>query len=108
MVSLMLYPCMYLTVFFIITGTLGPCATVVAFGFLRCHHVIHAVVMLICAYAFTGFAYSGFLTNHLDLAPRYAGITLGLSNTLGMIAQQAAPVLSTSIIVDVSWGHSNV
>ena len=68
---------------FFALGTLGPCAVVVAFGFLRCHHVLHAVIMLVCAHAFTGFAHSGFLSNHLDLCPRYAGITLGLAQTVG-------------------------
>jgi len=32
-----------------------------------------------------GFTWSGFLPNHLDIAPRYADILMGITNTAGTI-----------------------
>ena len=36
-----------------------------------------AVLCLILAVGFSGFAISGFNVNHLDIAPRYASILMG-------------------------------
>ncbi len=33
-----------------------------------------------------GFARGGFSVNHMDIAPRHAGVFMGLSNTAGTIA----------------------
>ncbi|RZC34300.1 vesicular glutamate transporter 1 [Asbolus verrucosus] len=41
--------------------------------------------------AFSGFAISGFNVNHLDIAPRYASILMGISNGIGTIAGCICP-----------------
>jgi ACS family sodium-dependent inorganic phosphate cotransporter len=35
---------------------------------------------------FCGFARGGFSVNHMDIAPKYAGIVMGVSNTAGTLA----------------------
>ena len=42
-----------------------------------------AVIALIIAVGCSGFAISGFNVNHLDIAPRYASILMGISNGVG-------------------------
>lgn len=42
-----------------------------------------AVVALVIAVGCSGFAISGFNVNHLDIAPRYASILMGISNGVG-------------------------
>jgi len=68
---------------------------------------IEAVFLLVVAYAknprlaigaltiavgFSGFAISGFNVNHLDIAPRYASILMGISNGVGTLAGMLCPV----------------
>ena len=54
-----------------------------------------AVACLIIAVGCSGFAISGFNVNHLDIAPRYASILMGISNGVGTFAglsQLSSPV----------------
>ncbi len=41
---------------------------------------------------------AGFLVNHLDIGPRYAGVLMGVANTLGTIAGVLAPVVTGFIV----------
>ena len=45
-----------------------------------------AVVALVVAVGCSGFAISGFNVNHLDIAPRYASILMGISNGVGTLS----------------------
>ncbi|KAJ8976161.1 hypothetical protein NQ317_002049 [Molorchus minor] len=48
--------------------------------------------------AFSGFAISGFNVNHLDIAPRYASILMGVSNGIGTIAGCICPFVVDLIV----------
>lgn len=48
----------------------------------------------------SGFAVSGFIVNHLDIAPRYASIIMGISNTVGFIAGLAYPIVTDLMTFD--------
>lgn len=52
-----------------------------------------ATLALTFGVAFSGFAISGFNVNHLDIAPRYASILMGLSNGIGTIAGLFCPIV---------------
>uniref|UniRef100_A0A0R3SH23 MFS domain-containing protein n=1 Tax=Hymenolepis diminuta TaxID=6216 RepID=A0A0R3SH23_HYMDI len=52
-----------------------------------------AMAALILAVSFSGFAISGYNVNHLDIAPRYASILMGLSNGIGTISGILCPVI---------------
>ena len=41
---------------------------------------------------------AGFLVNHLDIGPRYAGILMGIANTAGTIPGILAPAITGFII----------
>ena len=57
-----------------------------------------AVVCLTLAVGGGGFAFSGFFVNHLDIAPPFAGILIGLSNTVATLPGIISPLL-TGVIV---------
>ncbi|KAL5075932.1 hypothetical protein RYX36_014916 [Vicia faba] len=64
-------------------GFLGP-----AFFLTQLSH-IHSPVMdvlcMTCSQGTNAFSQSGLYSNHQDIAPRYSGILLGLSNTAGVL-----------------------
>ncbi|KAL7675952.1 hypothetical protein ACOME3_002211 [Neoechinorhynchus agilis] len=53
-----------------------------------------AITALTLALGFSGFAISGFNVNHLDIAPRYASLLMGISNSFGTIAGLLSPIVS--------------
>lgn len=50
--------------------------------------------------AFSGFAISGYNVNHLDIAPKYASILMGLSNGIGTLAGILCPIVIDYITRD--------
>ncbi|TKS89973.1 Vesicular glutamate transporter 1 [Collichthys lucidus] len=53
-----------------------------------------AITFLVLAVGFSGFAISGFNVNHLDIAPRYASILMGISNGVGHFVWYGLPTYS--------------
>ncbi|KAL5099531.1 hypothetical protein RYX36_003858 [Vicia faba] len=65
-------------------GFLGP-----AFFLTQLSHIhspVMAVLCMTCSQGTYAFSQSGLYSNHQDIAPRYFGILLGLSNTAGVLA----------------------
>lgn len=48
--------------------------------------VTSGVTATTCVLGLAGFARGGFSVNHMDIAPKYAGILMGISNTAGTLA----------------------
>ncbi|XP_069687183.1 vesicular glutamate transporter 1 isoform X1 [Periplaneta americana] len=63
---------------------------------------VTATAALTMGVAFSGFAISGFNVNHLDIAPRYASILMGMSNGIGTIAGLLCPIAIDNITEDHS------
>jgi MFS transporter, ACS family, solute carrier family 17 (sodium-dependent inorganic phosphate cotransporter), other len=64
-------------------------------------------VLLMCgALGALGFTWSGFLPNHLDIAPRYADILMGITNTAGTIPGIIGVAL-TGWLVDISGSYNS-
>lgn len=53
-----------------------------------------AIAFLILGVGFSGLNATGYAVNHLDIAPRYAGILMGLSNTFATIPGFLSPMLT--------------
>ena len=49
------------------------------------------ILFTTAALGFAGLARGGFSVNHMDIAPRYAGIVMGISNTAGTLAGRRLP-----------------
>ncbi|XP_044749303.1 vesicular glutamate transporter 1 isoform X1 [Coccinella septempunctata] len=63
-----------------------------------CNDFELAIAALSIGVAFSGFAISGFNVNHLDIAPRYASILMGMSNGIGTIAGCICPYVVNKIL----------
>ncbi|WP_374572266.1 MFS transporter [Phenylobacterium sp.] len=66
-----------------------------------------AVVSLFCAFMATvGLTTAGYSSNHLDLAPRHAGVLMGLTNTAGQLPGFVC-VAVTGWLIDVSGSYNS-
>lgn len=69
---------------------------------------VASIAYLTIAVGMSGFAISGFNVNHLDIAPRYASILMGMSNGFGTFAGMLCPVVVenlTPIGTPKEWSH---
>ena len=57
----------------------------------------NAVLFVCLSVSCSGFAQAGFQVNHLDIAPLYAGLLMGFTNTLATIPGLVGPVMVESI-----------
>ncbi|XP_060516794.1 sialin-like isoform X2 [Cylas formicarius] len=57
-----------------------------------------AVTLLTISVGSGAFAFAGFVVNPLDIAPRFASIILGLSNTIGSLPGVISPILTGYIL----------
>ena len=85
----------------LITGMFGAGAFLIGLSYVDCTQTALAIVLLVLAVTSSGFAFSGYFVNHMDIAPQYAGTLMGLSSglatTSGFIAPQVAFVLTESV-----------
>ncbi|XP_052007479.1 sialin isoform X1 [Xyrauchen texanus] len=81
---------------FTIVGMIGPAVFLVAAGYTGCNYY-YAVAFLSISSSLGGISASGFNINHLDIAPSYAGILLGITNTFATIPGMVGPVIGSSL-----------
>ncbi|PHT35868.1 Sodium-dependent phosphate transport protein 1, chloroplastic [Capsicum baccatum] len=82
-------------------GFLGP-----AFFLTQLSHVnspAMAVLCMACSQGSDAFSQSGLYSNHQDIAPRYSGVLLGLSNTAGVLAGVFGTAATGYILQHGSW-----
>lgn len=77
------------------TGTLiaslVPMVCFVVLIFIHCQRTL-AVVLMTIAIMSVGGMFSGFLSNHIDIAPNYAGTLMAITNTVATIPGIVVPV----------------
>ncbi|XP_053237245.1 sialin isoform X3 [Podarcis raffonei] len=83
-----------------VNGMIGPAVFLVAAGFIGCDYEM-AVAFVTISTTLGGFSTSGYSINHLDIAPSYAGILLGITNSFGTIPGMVGPLVAKSLT------HSN-
>jgi len=64
-------------------GSTGPALALIALASVK--DADTAVILLTLSMGLSSFSFAGFATNHLDIAPRHAGIIFGISNTAGTV-----------------------
>ncbi|KAG8582002.1 hypothetical protein GDO81_007887 [Engystomops pustulosus] len=82
-------------------GMVGPAVFLLAAGYTGCNYTL-AVVFLTLSTTIGGFSMSGYNINHLDIAPSFAGLLLGITNTFGTIPGMVGPVIGKALTHDVS------
>ncbi|KAL1138561.1 hypothetical protein AAG570_008624, partial [Ranatra chinensis] len=60
--------------------------------------LVSIVASLTVAVGFGGLSYAGFSVNHLDIAPQYASILMGISNTVATLPGILSPLLTGHIV----------
>lgn len=75
-----------------------PGITLIILPFLK--DPIAAVAMLTIAIGFNGFTYCGYMCNHMDLSPNFAGSLMGLTNSLANIMSILGPITVGLILTD--------
>lgn len=62
--------------------------------------VVVAMFLLCAAVGLNSGVYTGFLTNHMDLAPNFAGTLMGITNSIATITAIFGPLLVGFIVTD--------
>lgn len=78
-----------------------PAALLVGSGYLGCDQRIIFVVLLVIGQGVFGICYTGTFPNMVDVAPRYAGIIFGMSNTVATLTGIFSPYFVTKITTKV-------
>lgn len=79
-----------------VPGFLCQAAALVIVGYTGDWKIV--IVFLTISVGMNGFVYSGFFVNHLDIAPQYASVLMGISNTIATLPGILSPLL-TGVIV---------
>ncbi|XP_070778423.1 sialin [Enoplosus armatus] len=90
---------------FTLAGLLPGAAFLVAVGYAGCSHIL-TVTFLTLSTTIGGISASGVFINQIDIAPRYAGFLLGITNTFGTIPGVVAPIATGYFTKDhtlVGW-----
>eukprot|EP00238_Polyblepharides_amylifera_P006252 CAMPEP_0196579640 /NCGR_PEP_ID=MMETSP1081-20130531/23921_1 /TAXON_ID=36882 /ORGANISM="Pyramimonas amylifera, Strain CCMP720" /LENGTH=390 /DNA_ID=CAMNT_0041899281 /DNA_START=732 /DNA_END=1904 /DNA_ORIENTATION=+ len=82
-------------------GFLGPAFFLTQLGTVS--SPIGAVVCMCCSQGMDAFSQSGLYSNHQDIAPRYSGVLLGISNTAGVLAGVLGTAATGYILQNGSW-----
>jgi ACS family sodium-dependent inorganic phosphate cotransporter-like MFS transporter 5 len=81
-------------------GLLGCALFLVGLSFIDCTQTTLAVALLTIGFAMGGVSLSGFWVNHMDIAPRYAGTLMGISNGVAATSGFIAPLVAASLTTD--------
>lgn len=79
-----------------LTGLILPAIFLLLCGYFG-NSVVWAIVFLSLSVGCSGFVVAGSGVNYLDIAPKYAGILLGISNTIGTIPGFLGPQIAKLI-----------
>jgi len=80
----------------------GAGVFLIGLSYLDCTQTALAVVLLVLAVSMSGFVYSGYFVNHMDIAPQYAGTLMGISNGIAAISGFIAPYVASRVTESVS------
>ncbi|CAH1116593.1 unnamed protein product [Phaedon cochleariae] len=85
---------------FTMIATLIPAMALLVLGFLPLGYTTLSVVMLIVAVGFQSAQTSGYLINHIDLSPNFAGTLMGIGNGTANICSILGPLSVQWIVTD--------
>jgi len=68
-----------------------PAIFLIATGFISCQNPYWAVTLLTLALGFSGLQFPGVMVNHADIAPPFAAVLFGISNSIGTSSGIFAP-----------------
>merc|ERR1711874_757821 len=84
----------------------GEAVFLLVVGYTRSKIV--AMIALTAAAASSGFGFSGYCVNDLDIAPRYAAILSGITNGFGLVAGLICPIMTELMAKDYNMGEESL
>lgn len=78
-----------------------PAISLVALAYISKDQITLAISLLTIAVGFCSACYVGLFVNHLDLAPNFAGVLVGLTNGLGNCSAFFGPLFAGFIVTDM-------
>ncbi len=82
-------------------GMMGAAIFLVGMSFMDCSQTGLAVALLTVSVTISGTCYTGFLVNHIDIAPPYAGTLMGVANGLAGLSGIIGPIVAAAITQNV-------
>ncbi|XP_048241668.1 uncharacterized transporter slc-17.2-like [Haliotis rufescens] len=83
---------------FQLVGCVGCAACTIPIGFLDHENRTLAVILLILGLSLQNCTSVAFRINHLDIAPRFAGVMMGITVTCAMAVSLSAPLITSYVI----------
>ncbi|XP_050301916.1 putative inorganic phosphate cotransporter isoform X2 [Anthonomus grandis grandis] len=94
---------------FQIFGSLVPSAMLLWLAFIDKSQTKLVIVLLNIIVGLTVFLYNASYINHVDISPRYAGLMLGMENSISQMVGLTGPLFVQYIVTDMSdiklWSH---
>ncbi|XP_049804155.1 putative inorganic phosphate cotransporter [Schistocerca nitens] len=75
-----------------------PAATLVALSFIPVEDPTAAVILLTVAIGFNGMTIMGYQMNHIDIAPNFSGLMIGICGSIGTLTSIAAPLYVGAVV----------
>ena len=72
-------------------GFLVPACLFISTSYVGCDYTSLAVTLFSLAIGIQGLNGSSYTVNHLDIAPRFAGVLMGISNSVATIPEIISP-----------------
>ena len=86
-----------------VAGGFVPAIMSVGLGFFSCQQSAAAIAVMTIAVTFIGCLYgAGVMVNHADIAPKYASLLFGISNTFATLPGFLAPIAIGKLTTNVS------
>ncbi|XP_039955096.1 putative inorganic phosphate cotransporter [Bactrocera tryoni] len=77
-----------------------PVVPIILLGYMRADQSELALVLLVIAVGVNTAGNLGFLTNHIDLSPNFAGVLMGIANCAANVMSLSAPLTVGFIVTD--------
>ncbi|XP_068737249.1 sialin-like [Montipora capricornis] len=74
-------------------GFLIPACLLISTSYVGCEDTSLAVILFSLAFGFLNLNAASYTVNHLDIAPRYAGVLMGITNSAGTLPGIAGPLV---------------
>ncbi|XP_068603774.1 sialin [Brachionichthys hirsutus] len=84
---------------FTVTGLLSAAGFLIAVDFVGCSHIL-TITFLTLSITTGATSAAGVFINQIDIAPRYSGMLLGITNTFGTIPGVLAPIVTGYFTTD--------
>lgn len=81
-------------------GQWVPMICLIVCGYMTSDQSVGAIICLSLGVGFNSASFSGYMINHMDLSPNFAGTMMGITNGISNLLSLFAPILVSIIVTD--------